>query len=286
MIGSWLFITDSYFFCHQNILIQLIMALLFLITHPFFIITLLINIKKRWNIMGAIKRTLFEYHSQKIFDLYTSTFSQVAKEKKVWIVAGSCILPRVKLSNTNLGVSNKNTGLYNISMVFNPNGKVVNVIFKHHLVAEELEFLDQGEIDEIQPLEIPNIGKLGVLVCADSWYSKSYTHLMSCDVIASVSMVTPENVWFEVWKGYSGFPNEKEVEERDIGRICENEAWLKYALPGRTKFLKKCNAKIILSCHFQGKIFFMNFGGQSFIQYNNNLNQAKYHEDTVLTLEI
>lgn len=285
MIGTWLFITNSNFFAYKSYIILIPMFILFLIFHPFFIILLIQNLlSRKWTFVGTLKRTLFKYHSKKIFNLYTSIFSEVAKEKKVWIVAGSCILPRVELSGSNLGVHNTNEGLYNISMIFNPNGKVVHIIFKHHLVAEELEFLDQGSIDEIQPFDIPKIGKLGLLICADSWFTESYRNLLNCDILASISFVTDET-WKLKWKGYSGFPNEKEVDEKEINSILECEAWLKYALPGRIKFLKKSNARIVISSHFQGNIFFMKFGGQSFILEGESLNQAKYLEDTKLIFE-
>jgi hypothetical protein len=79
------------------------------------------------------------------------------------------------------------------------------------------------------------MGKIGVLICADSWHKEAYETLkkQNINLLLVPSYSSPDNIWASKWKGYNGTATPKEVESSDIGKITEGEAWLKYALAGR-----------------------------------------------------
>lgn len=72
------------------------------------------------------------------------------------------------------------------------------------MVPEE-NFLDAGD-EEPQICET-EFGKVGVLICADSWVPKSYERLKKCnvDIIAVPIFVSPADSWESKWSG-ENFP--------------------------------------------------------------------------------
>jgi hypothetical protein len=78
-------------------------------------------------------------------------------------------------------------------------------------------------------------GKLGVLVCADSWYPEAYQQIqaLGAELIAVPSAASHGEMWEQPWLGYNGRTAPGDVDPSDVGRLTEREAWGKYALAGR-----------------------------------------------------
>ncbi len=108
-----------------------------------------------------------------IAKIYVETFSQMAKEYNVYIVAGSICLPEYDVIDGRLGNrSRKGSGnIYNTSYVFGPDGKIIGTQKKVHLIELEMSKgleLTSGDLYELEVFHTP-IGKLAVGICLDSF---------------------------------------------------------------------------------------------------------------------
>lgn len=166
---------------------------------------------------------------------YTTVFSALARKFKTTIAAGTIILPDPRIENG--AVVPGNGKLYNTCVVFGPDGFAhPQLTRKAFPVADELPFITPGPVAEIPAYETP-IGRLGVLICADSWYPESYVRMkeLNVDFVAVPSYLTgPDTVWENPWRSYSGAGYvPADVDPADTGRLTEGQAWRKYSLGGR-----------------------------------------------------
>ena len=91
-----------------------------------------------------------------------------------------------------------------------------------------------GAAGDIPVFETP-AGRLGVLVCADSFYPQAYErmHALKADLLAVPSFSMGKGLWDRPWDNYSGAEAPADVDPADAGRLTLGEAWHKYALLGR-----------------------------------------------------
>lgn len=177
---------------------------------------------------------IFKMKANKMLEIYQNTFSALAKEFKVSIVAGSIVLPEPTVKNGKIEI-NSSGKLYNITAVFDNNGNVLSPLTqKTHPIKEEQSFTCAAKQTNIPIYKIPS-GNLAVLICADSWYPENYELLKDKNItaLAVPSFVAGNNSWNNKWKGYNGAPTPKDVDTSNIGQISEYDAWLKYAMVGR-----------------------------------------------------
>jgi hypothetical protein len=166
--------------------------------------------------------------------IYDEVFSSLAKEYAVTMVAGSIVLPEPQILRGKLIAG---TGpLYNISAVYAPDGSIhPELVLKAFPTAGELPFTTPAPVQALPAFETP-AGRLGVLICADSWFPQAYATLKSRGVnfvaVPSFGAGKPDT-WYEPWAGYDGWPCPPDVNPNNIGHITEEEAWLKYAMAGR-----------------------------------------------------
>jgi len=96
----------------------------------------------------------------RVAQVYYDTFSQVAKEHHVTLVAGSAPLP------------GPDGAIYNTSLVFGPNGKLIGTQRKVHLIDLEGPLgldLTPGPLEDIHPVDT-RVGRVGVAICYDMFY--------------------------------------------------------------------------------------------------------------------
>lgn len=163
---------------------------------------------------------------------YQYIFTHLAKAYAVTVVAGSILLPQPSVVNGML-VAGRGP-LQNIAAVFGPDGALAPQLSrKVYPVVAELAFISGARIEDLPIFETP-AGRLGVLVCADSWYPGPYQRLrqLGADLLAVPSLLSHGN-WQQPWGGYNGAPAPQDVDPSDVGKLTEGEAWRKYALPGR-----------------------------------------------------
>ena len=79
-------------------------------------------------------------------------------------------------------------------------------------------------------------GRLGVLICADSWYPAVYARMKE---VKAKLLAVPSfghgglKAWTATWQGYDGWPNAANVDPKDVKTVTNSDAWLKYSLATR-----------------------------------------------------
>lgn len=227
-IGTWLVAAGERRAVFRAQTVKSAMLVLAL-SHPLWLARALTRSKAR----DAVKESLFRMKAGLMANLYADVFSRLAKTYGVTIVAGSIVLPSPQISEGRMVVGDG--PLYNVSAVFRPDGTLCEpLVRKAFPIEEEQGFLARGSPSDLPVFET-QAGRLGVLVCGDSWYPQSYETLSAkgAELVAVPSFLEPSGIWNRPWKGYNGAPPPQDVNLKDIGRLTEGEAWLKYSLAGR-----------------------------------------------------
>jgi predicted amidohydrolase len=231
-IGTWLlFAGEKFGFIKSNKIDDLVNQLITLYPKDFS--KYLAISKERDNVLAAI----FRLKSEVIAKMYQNSFSQMAKNYSISIVAGSVILSNPSVNGGKLII--QNGPLYNISAVFNQDGNIYPYLVKKiYPVPAEIGFVTPGSLADLKVIEVPT-GKLGVLVCGDSWYKDPYKKMRDegADFIVVPSYLNENNIWGKPWKGYPEYATEA-YDKSDIGKITEGKAWGKYALEGKIHLTK------------------------------------------------
>ena len=214
---------------------------------------------------------IFRMKAKSMANSYFLTFSELAKESKIHIAAGSIILPDPAVVEGKIYVNPKGP-LYNAAFVFGPDGKVIgDPILKAFPIDSEIPFLTAGIPGKIQTLDLP-FAKTSVLVCADSWYPEAYlaANSQNAELILVPSFCTGNGAMDILWKGYSGNPEPAGTDLNDINKLTEREAWEKYALPGQ---IQKTRAQAGLNVFLRGNLWDLGADGQPLAIFQNKLLQ-------------
>lgn len=178
------------------------------------------------------KYAVFAMKAQQMAYEYQLTFDILAAQFNVTIVAGSILLPNPSVRHGKLVT--QNGPLYNISAVFHPDGTLDSQLVKKVFpITDELPFVCPANPANVPVFDTP-VGKLGVLVCADSWNSPVYKTLKQkgATLLAVPSFSAGDSAWSMNWKGYSGTETPADA-RADIGKLTEGQAWLAHAMAGR-----------------------------------------------------
>lgn len=212
----------------------------------------------RANEKNRANASLFRLKANSMARIYTTAFSRLAKEYAATIVAGSILLPEPRVAD---GKVLAGSGpLYNTSFVFRPDGLADSKIArKCYPTADELDFVTPAQAADLPVFDTP-AGRLGVLVCADSWFADAYQALKSqnADLLAVPSASAPASCWNAPWKGYSGWPEPPEIDRADIQAVTERQAWEKYALSWR---IAGSGASAGVNVFLYGDLWDLDFGG-------------------------
>jgi hypothetical protein len=205
------------------------------------------------------RRALFYMKARSMAAIYHRTFSRLAREHGVTIVAGSIVLPDPRVAD---GVLCAVRGpLYNASVVYGPDGRArTPLVRKAFPIEEELRYLSAGSVEDLPVFETP-AGRLGVLVCADSWHPEPYERLREkgAEIIAVPSFLRPDGQWGRPWEGCSG-AQPPDIDPADEGRLSEAQAWMKYALPGR---MAQSGARAGINVFLRGRLWDLGSDGQA-----------------------
>ncbi|BDQ13129.1 carbon-nitrogen hydrolase family protein [Sediminibacterium sp. TEGAF015] len=179
------------------------------------------------------KYAAFAMKAKPVAQTFDEIFSELAKEFKVTIVAGSIVLPEPSLDEAGK-LKIERGRLYNTSIVYNPEGKIqAPLVKKIFPIDEEAGFTTPGDKNQVPVFTTP-AGKLAVLICADSWYPEAYSKLTDdIKMIAVPSLGAVDSVWNAPWNGYNGFKAPSDVDTSDYKKITEGEAWQKYSMGPR-----------------------------------------------------
>lgn len=271
LIGAWLALTNQ----NTSKSVNTIM-LNIILKNPFLFLKILLNniwLGKYTGIIGLFHRSIFQLQSKHTLNQYFRIFSSLSKEFSCNIIAGSAYLPKLIFNNEkdDIFIENYNS-LYNTTLSFSSEGKLIDITYKHHAVHEEISFLDESLLDDIHCFTCNSFGNIGVLICADSWYPDCYEKLFkdeNCipDIIAVPSFSS--GPWENKWEGYSGEIAD-DVKNFDVNasNLTLHEAWRKFAIPGRIPSLgvKEIYA---VNTFYRGNILGMKAEGSNIISHGN-----------------
>lgn len=174
---------------------------------------------------------LFRMRSAAMARDYESVFGNLAREYAVTIVAGSIVLADPYVEDGVIRVR-RDGPLYNVTAVFGPDGAPhPQLVRKAYPIPSEAGFTASAPLDSYPLFDTPS-GRLGVLICADSWHPDVYAALGEAELLAVPAYLQPSGVWNQPWGGYVT-PWPQDVPRGDAGRLTEGEAWQTHALAGR-----------------------------------------------------
>ena len=121
---------------------------------------------------NKIAASLFRIRAGNMAALYHSTFSALAKNYSVTMVAGSILLPAPEVRR-GLVAAGKGP-LYNISAVYKPDGWAYSeLVCKLFPIASELDFVAAASTNDLFPVFETPAGRLGVLIISMAQLSQS-----------------------------------------------------------------------------------------------------------------
>jgi len=212
------------------------------------------------NEKGRAEAAFFRMKANQMAAIYRAVFSQLARHYSVTIIAGSVILPAPQISGQNLILNNG--PLRNVSMVCKPDGALHSrPIYKAFPTSKELPFITPASVNDVPSFDTP-AGRLGVLICADSWFPQAYAQLngQGIEMLAVPSYEALDmQSWKRPWPGYDGWQAPADVDISDIKKITEAQAWQKYSLAGR---IRTSGARYGMNIFLRGKLWDQDLGGK------------------------
>jgi hypothetical protein len=196
--------------------------------------------------------SLFRMKAEQMAGLYQAAFSRLARRYAVTVVAGSIFLPSPQVQQGKV-VAGRGP-IYNTSTVFRPDGLAHGELArKSYPISTEQSFVAAAPIAELPVFDTP-AGRLGVVVCADSWYPQIYDRLKAggAEFIAVPSLSSFPQIWDKPWGGYISADPPQDADWNDVGKITEGQAWLKYALAGR---IGRSGARCGVNVFLHGKLW-------------------------------
>ena len=259
--GTWLVVADEPKSIFQTD--SLAVAEQRLVTHHIFgFLRQLITANEK----GKLEAAVFRLKAGVMAEAYDSVLSNTASRHRVTIVGGSTVLPQPEVHDGKLCAGNG--PLFGVTPVYGPGGRAYpDLVLKAYPTNEELPFMTPASSKALPAFDTP-AGRLGILICADSWFPDCYARLdeMNVDLIAVPSNGGDPLAWDRAWKGYSGWQMPSDVDASDVRRLTEGEAWRKYALAGRIGMTKaRCGANIFI----RGQLLDMAGGGGRTTIVNN-----------------
>jgi predicted amidohydrolase len=232
---------------------------------------------------GRMEAALFRLKAASMARIYTNVFSDLARQFGVTVVAGSILLPEPTITAGCVEPGQASAPLQNVSAVFQPDGQIHPWLARKCFpIQDEQPFVASARLSELPSFETP-AGRLGVLVCADSWFPQAYAQLAASgiELLAVPSYINHAGAWDKPWGGYSGWPEAADVIREDIGGINEGQAWRKYALGGR---LASSGARAGVNVFLQGSLWDMGADGASLIVKQNEAMEAQPGQGALLNM--
>jgi predicted amidohydrolase len=221
------------------------------------------------NAKDKTKYAIFHMKAVQMARQYQNIFSSLAKQYNCTIVAGSIALPDASVNSTGELQIKKGGEIFNTAVVFDNTGKIIEPLVKKIFpVDDEQGFSARGKTTQ-QPIVQTNAGKIGLLICADSWYPEAYTNIAGkVDFIVVPSLSGKDSIWLAPWNGYNGFKAPGDVDTTDYKKITEGDAWVKYSMGKRAV---QHQIHYGLNVFFTGNLWNMQPEGRALVLYNDSL---------------
>ncbi len=219
---------------------------------------------------------VFKVKARAMADAYLTTFSNLARDFGVTVVAGSIVLPKMTHISGHQFDLEMSGPLYNTTVIFKPNGDAYPITNrKNQPTPSELAFTAQGRLEETVKFETP-VGALVVINCADSWFDAGFQWIEShggAEVVAVPSFVDVDGKMNRPWSGVRSAPWPDGYDDRDRGTISYNRAWEKYASPGRVHHLSR--KKNVMNVFLRGRWWDLGSDGNSIVIQDGSLHRGR-----------
>ena len=203
LVGTWLAVSGHHAAASSSTSAMVGM----LLEQPLaFAFELLRSLVRDWwhrSLLGHMQRAAFALAAPRVWRSWRLVFATLALQHGCWIVAGSAYLPRLEFAQctheqrqrrvdhphdrATLAVPDAESqprvtrdGLYNVSVLFGPDGRAHSASYKVHLIPDEREFADAAPLEWLRPTRCAPFGLVGTIICADSWHDTPYTQLQRC----------------------------------------------------------------------------------------------------------
>jgi predicted amidohydrolase len=119
-------------------------------------------------------RTFLAATAARSWEAHFETFSAIARDFDLWVVAGSALLPRNRFGDDSAAFAplegRPSAEIFNTSLLFGPTGHCLGATRKVNLVPtqEDVLSLSPGSTSELAPVETA-FGRLGTLICYDGF---------------------------------------------------------------------------------------------------------------------
>jgi predicted amidohydrolase len=228
---------------------------------------------------NRVAASVFRIKAPRMAAIYSRVFGKLAETYEVTIVAGSLTLPDPRVED-DLLVAGKGP-LYNTTPVFGPDGKVHDALVRKVVpIDQEKPFITAAPKDELPVFDTP-AGRLGILICADSWFPELYQVLeqRGAGLLAVPSYLAPDDSWDQPWGGYNGAAAPADIDPAHIGQISEGQAWLTYALAGR---LAQTGIAHGINVFLRGRLWDLGADGHTVLRRGTDMHQAGHHDGAAL----
>lgn len=219
--------------------------------------------------VDKVGHALFTMKGKHMAEVYQQTFSALAKEFDITIVAGSIILPDPSIDS--LGRLRAGKGLlYNVSVVFGKSGAIMPPIVKNIFPAGFGKgFISAGRLNEETPVFNTSAGKIGVLIAADSWYPDPYSSLdKKADLLAIPSLGGIDSSWRRPWLAYQGYSLPRDFDSAELGKISTESIWTKYGMGSRAS---KAGIHYGMNVFFTGNMWDLHAEGRVLVLQKDSL---------------
>ncbi|NVJ69177.1 MAG: hypothetical protein HWE08_02410 [Alphaproteobacteria bacterium] len=220
------------------------------------------------NVTAALMRT----RTRASADVQLEVYSALARKYRVTLVSGSSALmtPGIYADSLSYG----HGPIFNSSFLFGPDGQPqIDAIRKVHPIPSEIGFIEASDPEFLPTFEVSGDWKLGVAICADSWFDNTIGYLAAegTNLLLVPSFLTDTD-WDAPWQGYLNDAPENAGWKQDIDAITEGEAWQKYALPAKAQAY---GIKWGMNVFLKGTLWGMKGSGRAMILENSVLHIGK-----------
>lgn len=164
----------------------------------------------------SLLRRLYAASAVRAYDVYQRVFAAASREFGVTVVAGSIFLPTIDWEPAK-GLHITDQRVYNTAFTFAPSGRLLGRSRKAHLTKgiESRIGLSRGAVAALPVMHTP-LGRLGVAVCLDAFYTSVIDHFDGQGAQLVVQPSANHAAWLRPWPPDTG--------------LSEGEAWLRYGL--------------------------------------------------------